>query len=285
MSLPFRALGTLGALRAASGVSAASAGRDAEMAVPAPGSDSTCSVPDSASIRCRIATRPKPLASAGSKPRPSSRTSRATWWSMYDRVSPTLAAWACLATLASPSWAVRSSATSTSGGSGRTVPVVVTWTGTPCRVDQRPATLVSASLSRAVSSGSGRSASTERRASVRLSRASRVAAAKCLRHPAGSSAACSAACSWVTIPVRPWARVSWISRAIRCRSSRIPASLAWVSNCWCRPAFSASVASSLLLASLTSARASSRRSFCWSLYRSSQVREHIGSTLTASTAR
>ena len=34
--------------------------------------------------------------------------------------------------------------------------------------------------------------------------------------------ACSAASSWVTMPVRPWARVSWISRAIRCRSSRTP---------------------------------------------------------------
>ena len=32
------------------------------------------------------------------------------------------------------------------------------------------------------------------------------------------------------IPVRPWAIVSWISRAIRCRSSRTPASRAWVSE-------------------------------------------------------
>ena len=52
------------------------------------------------------------------------------------------------------------------------VPVVVTWTAMPCSADQRSATPASASLSRAASSGSGRSACTDRRASDRLSRAS-----------------------------------------------------------------------------------------------------------------
>ena len=48
----------------------------------------------------------------------------------------------------------------------------------------------------------------------------------------------SAASSWVTMPVRPWASVSWISRASRCRSSSTPASRAWASSWACRPAFS-----------------------------------------------
>ena len=88
------------------------AGMQAEIPVPPPGSDSTCSVPDRLSIRCRIATRPNPQPPASkppaierggpplplavtrlpaaplpswaaSKPLPSSRTSRATWCSMY----------------------------------------------------------------------------------------------------------------------------------------------------------------------------------------------------------
>ena len=62
-------------------------------------------------------------------------------------------------------------------------PVVVTCAGIPFRADHRSATPASASLSRPPSSGSGRSASTDRRASVRLSRASRVAAATCRRQP------------------------------------------------------------------------------------------------------
>ncbi len=57
------------------------------------------------------------------------------------------------------------------------------------------------------------------------------------------------------IPVSPWAIVSWISRAIRCRSSRTPASRAWVSSCAWRPAFSSSAASSR-------ASATRRSSFC-----------------------
>ena len=93
-------------------------------------------------------------------------------------MTPTRVAQACLATLASASCAVRSSANSASGDIGRAVPVVVTWAGIPCRADQRPAVSASASLSRPVSSDSGRSASTERRASVRLSRARAVAAPK-----------------------------------------------------------------------------------------------------------
>ena len=59
---------------------------------------------------------------------------------------------------------------------GRAVPVVVTCAGIPFMADHRSATPATASLSLHPSSGSGRSASTDRRASERLSRASRVAA-------------------------------------------------------------------------------------------------------------
>ena len=65
---------------------------------------------------------------------------------------------ACLATLASASWAVRSSATSISGRITRGVPVVVNDTSTPCSSDHRRATSWIASGSRAPASGSGRSA-------------------------------------------------------------------------------------------------------------------------------
>ncbi len=86
------------------------------------------------------------------------------------------------------------------------------------------------------------------------------------------------------IPVRLWASVSWISPAIRCRSWRTPASRAWVSSCSCRPAFSASVASSRWLASRTSARACSRCAAWVSLLQSIQARAHRGITLTERTA-
>ena len=62
------------------------------------------------------------------------------------------------------------------------------------------------------------------------------------------------------IPVRPWARVSWISRAMRWRSSSTPASRAWVSSWACSPSFSAIAASSLWLASASSAIIRLR---CW----------------------
>ena len=67
----------------------------------------------------------------------------------------------------------------------------------------------------------------------------------------GTAAACLAACTWVMIPVRPWARVSWISRAMRWRSSSVPASRAWASSRAWSSAFSAIAASSLALASVS----------------------------------
>jgi len=67
------------------------------------------------------------------------------------------------------------------------------------------------------------------------------------------------------MPASPWARVSWISRAIRCRSSCTPASRACTSSWACSPAFSASAASSLPFASCSSASAR----FCLWLRRSS----------------
>ena len=90
----------------------------------------------------------------------------------------------------------------------------------------------------------GRERSTARRASARLSRARR-APRRCVdRGSTGRSLAWAAASSWVTIPIRPCAMVSWISRAIRCRSSSTPASRACVSSWACSPAFSSSATSS-----------------------------------------
>ena len=63
--------------------------------------------------------------------------------------------------------------------------------------------------------------------------------AQCLRRPAAVRRFRSAACSWVMIPASPCASVSWISPAMRCRSSSTPASRACVSSWWCRPLFSA----------------------------------------------
>ena len=70
----------------------------------------------------------------------------------------------------------------------------------------------SASGSDRDSSAAGIDASTERRASVRLSRASSSAFARWRSRSAGRSIAWLAASSWVMIPVRPCAIVSWISR-------------------------------------------------------------------------
>jgi hypothetical protein len=178
--------------------------------------------------------------------------------------------------------------------------VVVTCASTPLRPDQRSATSARASGSRAISSGSGCKACTDRRASDRLSRASRIAESKWWRHwPAGfpdsagvpgpgGAAARPAASSWVMIPARPWARVSWISRAIRCRSSSTPASRAWASSWACRPAFSSSDAVSLRLASLSSVTSRPRRSLRSALTQPNHDREPATSmlikTITAHTA-
>ena len=67
------------------------------------------------------------------------------------------------------------------------------------------------------------------------------------------------------IPVSPWASVSWISRAIRCRSSPAPASRAWVSSWACSPVFSAIISSSRWLASASSTIICLRARFCSSV--------------------
>ncbi len=126
---------------------------------------------------------------------------------------------------------------------GRAVPVVtVTWTG--MRVQRRPA------LRDASQRVAERSLSPAARAAARPPsagpRTGSPGPAWSPRHmlprasATGSPLACSAACSWVMIPVSPCASVSWISLAIRCRSSRIPASRAWVEQLLVqRSAFSA----------------------------------------------
>ena len=68
------------------------------------------------------------------------------------------------------------------------------------------------------------------------------------------------------IPASPWASVSWISRAIRCRSSSTPASRAWVSNWACSPVFSAIISSSRRLASASSTIILLRAWFCSSAF-------------------
>ena len=81
-----------------------------------------------------------------------------------------------------------------------------------------------ASGRRACSSSRGVIARTERRASARLSRASWVAACRWPSSSLPCARACAAASSWATIPARPCASVSWISRAARWRSCIAPVS-------------------------------------------------------------
>src|SRR4029453_8671010 len=79
--------------RAGSGIWAA-------MIVPSPGVLSTDNSPPSCSMRCRMARSPYPPVSdgggtaPGSKPRPSSNTSRVTASGRYPRVTLALSAWA-----------------------------------------------------------------------------------------------------------------------------------------------------------------------------------------------
>ena len=74
--------------------------------------------------------------------------------------------------------------------------------------------------------------------------------------------------------------VSWISRAIRCRSSPAPASLAWVSNWACSPVFSAIISSSRWFASASSAIICLRASFCSPTFTPSMVKTPIRTTST-----
>jgi|GEM_PF-3857286 len=85
------------------------------------------------------------------------------------------------------------------------------------------------------------------------------------------------------MPVSPCARVSWISRAIRWRSSSTPASLAWASSRACRTAFSASDASSSRFVRLSFSRVCSRRSSSFSASRRTQAQPHIMAMLKAMT--
>ena len=66
--------------------------------------------------------------------------------------------------------------------------------------------------------------------------------------------------------------MSWISRAIRCRSSPAPASLAWVSNWACSPVFSAMISSSRWFASASSAIMPFRAWFCSSVFSPSRTK-------------
>ena len=74
--------------------------------------------------------------------------------------------------------------------------------------------------------------------------------------------------------------VSWISRAIRCRSSPAPASLAWVSSWACSPVFSAIISSSRWLASASSAIMCLRASFCSPIFTPSIVKTPMRTTST-----
>jgi hypothetical protein len=142
---------------------------------------------------------------------------------MYDRVSATLPARACLLTLASASWVTRSSVTSASGLSDRGVPVTVVVAVTPVSSASRSVSRPSASPSEAAPSCSVRRSQTSRRTSARLSLAVRLASSRCrlaASAPCGSSP--SAACSCSTMLTKPWARVSWMSRASRWRSASRP---------------------------------------------------------------
>ena len=118
--------------------------------------------------RRRRRSEPNPTPSSGCRasPRRPCRTG-----SGRARVAP-----ACLATLASASCAIRSSATSISGWSGTTSPVDETSTGTPYCAVHSSATRRERLEQASPSSCGGRDASTARRASARLSRARRAAA-------------------------------------------------------------------------------------------------------------
>ena len=173
-----------------------------------------------------------------------------------------MAAFACRPTFVSASWATRNSAASMSTGARVAVPAVSSSAGIPDCCDQPQVSSPSASASVAFSSCSGRSARTERRASVRLDRASDRAWARCRDHSAGRCRACSAASSWATIAVSPWASVSWISPASRRRSWTIPAARACSTSRACSAAFSAIDSSSRRFASASSPIIRPRSTFC-----------------------
>lgn len=126
---------------------------------------------------------------AGSKPRPSSRTSRASSSSMKDRVMPTRAAPAWRPALARASSAMRSRVAAISSWTGSAVPVTVNSARTPWRSPQPVTVFFSAPTRSSCSSATGTRSWTERRASFRLCRARATARSRCCRARAGSVSA------------------------------------------------------------------------------------------------
>ena len=128
---------------------------------------------------------------------------------------------ACLAALTRASCATRSSATVASGGSGRGSPAV-------SKADRDAVALARGSLGRpwpaprAAAGVSVRSACTARRVSVSPSAAIRWAAVEQVDGPVDVAVVGQhdrAAWIWMPSAPREWASTSWISRAIRVRSS------------------------------------------------------------------
>lgn len=129
---------------------------------------------------------------------------------------------ACRTVLASADWAVRSSATSYGVGSSTGVPLTANCTVRPGPVvrDERRSR---AAAREPFSRSGGDRARTKRRASARLSWAASRARRTCGVAGASAGRVRSAARSSNWILDRPWARVSWISRASRSRSASVPA--------------------------------------------------------------
>ena len=218
----------------------------AEIAVPPPGSDSTSSVPDRSAIRCRIAIRPKPP-----------RTGRVAGIESDAVVAHVERDLVVHVGNGQPDPGrvrvpghVRERLL---GGAqqreldlrrhrpcraGRLRPAPGFRSGPPSARRRRPAPRSAGSVRAARGAARPPTAAPRRGCPAPAGSRPRHAAAT-LRDRRGRLAACSAACSWVTIPVSPCASVSWISRAIRCRSSSTPASRAWAISCRCRSSFSA----------------------------------------------
>src|SRR5699024_3098669 len=96
-------------------------GRLMPTAVPSPGLESIATVPPAAAIRERSSASPSPPSrrrrtAAGSKPRPSSTTSRLTRSGHQARVSTHRSACACWSTLATSDCAARCTVSTTAGG-------------------------------------------------------------------------------------------------------------------------------------------------------------------------
>ncbi len=198
------------------------------MAVPRPGALSTSRAPSSWPTRSRMARNPNESVSAaaasarsGSNPTPSSAIRSRTASSSRVRRMPTRAAPACWATLARAPWAMRSSAVCASIGSDASSSTS-TSIATPSRAPQSRARRSSAGP-RPLSRRGGDSSRMKRRVSASPSAAVSRARRTCAR-PGLVASARSAACSSIWMLESPCATVSWISRASRARSARMPCS-------------------------------------------------------------